>query len=53
MPFNPTEYEFDSGKFDIHGIEVVKTISSDISYMRTMDLNNTVLEFDIEREEEK
>ena len=53
VPFNPTEYEFDSGKFDIHGIEVVKTISSDISYMRTMDLNNTVLEFDIEQEEEK
>ena len=47
VPFNPTEYEFDSGKFDIHGIELVKAISSDISYMRTMDLNNTVLEFDI------
>lgn len=53
VPFNPTEYEFDGGKFDIHGIELVKTISSDISYMRTIDLNNTVLEFDIEQEEEK
>ncbi len=53
VPFNPTEYEFDSGKYDIHGIELVKKISSDISYMRTMDLNNTVLEFDMEQEEEK
>ncbi|MCI8968896.1 MAG: hypothetical protein HFH75_15210 [Lachnospiraceae bacterium] len=53
VPFNPTEYEFDGGKFDIHGIELVKTISSDISYMRTIDLNNTVLEFDIEQEEGK
>lgn len=52
VPFNPTEYEFDRGKFDIHGIELVKAISSEISYMRTMDLNNTVLEFDMEQEEE-
>ena len=53
VPFNPTEYEFDSGEFDIHGIELVKTISSDISYMRTIDLNNTVLEFDMEQEVKK
>lgn len=52
VPFNPTEYEFDSGKFDIHGIELVKAIASEISYMRTMDLNNTVLNFDMEQEEE-
>lgn len=47
VPFNPTEYEFDSGEFEIHGIELVKAVSSNISYMRTMDLNNTVLEFHI------
>jgi len=46
VPFNPTEYEFDSKEFDIHGIELVKAVSSNVSYMRTMDLNNTVLEFD-------
>ena len=51
MPFNRTEYELDSGEFDIHGIELVKTISSGINYMRTMDLNNTVLEFEAEQEE--
>ncbi len=51
VPFNPTEYELDSGEFDIHGIELVKTISSGINYMRTMDLNNTVLEFEAEQEE--
>jgi len=45
VPFNPTEYEFDSEDFEIHGIELVKAVSSNISYMRTMDLNNTVIEF--------
>ena len=45
-PFNPTEYDSDSDEFDIHGIELVKRISSGISYIRAIDLNNTVIEFD-------
>lgn len=48
VPFNPAEYECDSGEFDIHGIELVKKISSRISYIRAIDLNNTVIEFDIQ-----
>ncbi|MCH5187400.1 MAG: ATP-binding protein [Oscillospiraceae bacterium] len=46
-PFNPTEYDSDSDGFDIHGIELVKKISSRINYIRAIDLNNTVIEFDI------
>ncbi|MCH5211333.1 MAG: hypothetical protein J1F01_10280 [Oscillospiraceae bacterium] len=34
-----------SDEFDIHGIELVKRISSRISYIRAIDLNNTVIEF--------
>ena len=45
-PFNPTEYDSDSDGYDIHGIELVKKISSRINYIRAIDLNNTVVEFD-------
>ena len=46
VPFNPTEYEFDGDKFDISGIRLVKLVSSRISYMRLVNMNNTVIEFD-------
>lgn len=45
VPFNPTEYEFDGDKFDISGIQLVKLISTHISYMRFANMNNTVIEF--------
>ncbi len=45
IPFDPTEYIFDSDEFDIHGIELVKRISSKVDYIRAMDMNNTVIEF--------
>lgn len=45
IPFNPTEYIFDSDAFDIHGIELVKRISSEVDYIRAMDMNNTIIEF--------
>ena len=44
-PFNPAEYTFDSDEYDIHGIEIVKRISSKVDYIRTMDMNNTIIEF--------
>lgn len=50
-PFNPAEYAFDGDGYEIHGIELVKRISSKIDYMRTMDMNNTVIAF--ARQEEK
>jgi Na+-driven multidrug efflux pump/anti-sigma regulatory factor (Ser/Thr protein kinase) len=45
-PFNPVEYESDGDEFDIHGIELLKKISSKINHIRSIDLNNTVIEFD-------
>jgi Na+-driven multidrug efflux pump/anti-sigma regulatory factor (Ser/Thr protein kinase) len=47
VPFNPVEYESDRDDYDIHGIELLKKISSKINYIRSIDLNNTVIEFDI------
>ncbi len=44
IPFDPTAYEFDGDLFDITGIEIVKRLASDISYVRAIDLNNTVIE---------
>ncbi len=48
IPFNPTEYEFDNtdNSYDITGIQLVKLVSSHISYMRVVNMNNTVIEFD-------
>ena len=45
IPFDPTEYITDSDVFDIHGIELVKRISSEVDYIRAMDMNNTVIVF--------
>lgn len=44
IPFDPTDYPVDSEEFEIHGIEVVKSITDKIQYMRVLDLNNTVIE---------
>lgn len=45
IPFNPAEYLIDRAEFDIHGIELVKTISSKVDYIRAMDMNNTIIVF--------
>lgn len=44
IPFDPTDYTVDSDDFEIHGIEVVKSITDKIQYMRVLDLNNSVVE---------
>lgn len=44
IPFDPTDYTVDSYEFEIHGIEVIKSITDKIQYMRVLDLNNTVVE---------
>lgn len=46
IPFDPTDYTTDSDEFEIHGIEVVKSITDKIQYMRVLDLNNTVIEME-------
>lgn len=43
--FNPLEYSYDSEDFDIHGIELVKKISTSMNYIRAIDMNNTVISF--------
>ena len=43
--FNPLEYSHDSDEFDIHGIELVKKISRSMDYIRTIDMNNTIISF--------
>ena len=45
VPFDPTTYQTEENEFDIHGIEVIKAIATKITYIRAIDLNNTVLEF--------
>ncbi len=44
IPFDPTDYTVDSGEFEVHGIEVVKSITDKIQYMRVLDLNHSVVE---------
>ena len=55
IPFNPTEYEYDNqdNSYDITGIQLVKLVSSHISYMRVVNMNNTVIEFDDVRDKLK
>lgn len=48
IPFDPTDYTVDSDEFEIHGIEVVKSITDKIQYMRVLDLNNSVVEIEAE-----
>ena len=45
VPFDPTTYQTGESEFDIHGIEIIKAIATKITYIRAIDLNNTVLEF--------
>lgn len=44
VPFDPTDYSVDSGEYEIHGIEVVRSITGRMQYMRVLDLNHTVIE---------
>lgn len=41
--FDPTTYVSDRDEFDIHGIELVKKLAKDVTYVRAMDLNNTTI----------
>lgn len=52
VPFDPTAYEFDGDLFDIRGIEIVKRLASSVSYVRAIDLNNTVIEINRTEKEE-
>ena len=43
IPFDPSTYAFDDTDFDIHGIELAKSVATEISYIRAIDLNNTII----------
>ncbi|MBQ5343512.1 MAG: ATP-binding protein [Oscillospiraceae bacterium] len=46
IPFNPTEYEYDGDIYEsLGGIEIVRRLAKDITYIRSADMNNTVLLF--------
>lgn len=51
IPFDPSEYTHDQDGYDIHGIELVKDISSEVDYIRAMDMNNTVITFTDQEED--
>ena len=45
-PFAPTEYKNDKEDSEsVHGIEIVRSLASEIIYIRAIDMNNTVLTF--------
>ena len=49
IPFDPTDYTFDGGEFEYSGIELVRRLTSRITYLRMLDFNNTTLEIDRDR----
>ena len=52
IPFNPLEYqtqEKERGEPALGGIALIRKIMSDFQYMRTLNMNNTIMELKIER----
>ena len=45
IPFDPTAYDEDETgmEYDIHGIDIVRSMAQNITYIRAMDLNNTTI----------
>jgi len=51
MPFDPTKYENDSDeKYTTSGIKLVEKITTSMTYMRILNLNNTILKIDLNSE---
>ena len=46
IPFDPTTYTVDEEEFDIHGIQLALAVSTNISYIRAIDMNNTIIELE-------
>ena len=45
MPFDPVAYEpKEHDKYEIHGLELIKKMSVKMKYVRTINLNNTIIE---------
>ena len=51
IPFDPTKYEFDDNEeYSTSGIKLIKNLTDKITYMRILNLNNTVFEIKIKGE---
>jgi anti-sigma regulatory factor (Ser/Thr protein kinase) len=51
MPFDPTKYEVDNDeKYMTSGIKLVEKITDTMTYMRILNLNNTILKIDVFKE---
>ena len=51
MPFDPTKYEVDNDeKYMTSGIKLVEKITDTMTYMRILNLNNTILKIDLCKE---
>ena len=48
LPFDPTKYEYDDDKeYSLSGIRLIEKLTDKMSYMRLLNLNNTVFEINI------
>ena len=48
FPFDPTKYEYDNDeKYSTSGILLIKSMSDKMSYLRVLNLNNTVIEINL------
>lgn len=44
IPFDPTNYAYDSEGYEFRGIEVIRDLTDSVAYMRMLDFNNTTIE---------
>lgn len=49
IPFDPTDYTFDSEQYEYSGIEAIRALTDKITYLRILDLNNTTLEISLHK----
>ena len=48
VPFDPTRYHpAEEEEFEIHGISLIKKTAVQLSYVRVLNMNNTIIEIDI------
>lgn len=50
IPFDPTDYTFDSEQYEYSGIEAIRVLTDKITYLRILNLNNTTVEINLMKE---
>lgn len=49
-PFDPTQYKpEEEGLFRLGGINMIKNTATKLSYIRVLNMNNTIIELDIKQ----